>query len=71
MAAIEEKERDTRALAAATQVLSVQAHLAEARAAALSAAGVQAGSPAGTNSGIDMEQLVKLITAQVIKELQK
>ena len=39
--------------------------------AALSAAGVQAGSPAGANSGIDMEQLVKLITAQVIKELQK
>jgi L-fuculose-phosphate aldolase len=39
--------------------------------AALSAAGVQAGSPAGGNSGIDMEQLVKLITAQVIKELQK
>ena len=39
--------------------------------AALSAAGVQAGSPAGNNSGIDMEQLVKLITAQVIKELQK
>jgi L-fuculose-phosphate aldolase len=39
--------------------------------ATLSAAGVQAGSPAGANSGIDMEQLVKLITAQVIKELQK
>jgi len=39
--------------------------------AALSAAGVQTGSPAGNNSGIDMEQLVKLITAQVIKELQK
>ena len=39
--------------------------------AALSAAGVQAGSSAGANSGIDMEQLVKLITAQVIKELQK
>jgi L-fuculose-phosphate aldolase len=39
--------------------------------AALSGAGVQAGSPAGANSGIDMEQLVKLITAQVIKELQK
>jgi L-fuculose-phosphate aldolase len=38
---------------------------------ALSAAGAQAGSPAGANSGIDMEQLVKLITAQVIKELQK
>jgi L-fuculose-phosphate aldolase len=39
--------------------------------ATLNAAGVQAGSPAGANSGIDMEQLVKLITAQVIKELQK
>lgn len=39
--------------------------------AALSAASVQAGSPAGANSGIDMEQLVKLITAQVMKELQK
>lgn len=39
--------------------------------ATLSAAGVQVGSPAGANSGIDMEQLVKLITAQVIKELQK
>jgi L-fuculose-phosphate aldolase len=34
-------------------------------------AAIQAGSPAGANSGIDMEQLVKLITAQVIKELQK
>jgi hypothetical protein len=32
---------------------------------------IQAGSPAGANSGIDMEQLVKLITAQVMKELQK
>jgi L-fuculose-phosphate aldolase len=39
--------------------------------AALSAAGVQTGSTAAANSGIDMEQLVKLITAQVIKELQK
>lgn len=34
-------------------------------------AAIQAGSPAVTNSGIDMEQLVKLITAQVMKELQK
>lgn len=49
----------------ATPAIEVQAS------AALSAASVQAGSPAGANSGIDMEQLVKLITAQVMKELQK